>query len=125
MSFPGDIKIMVDVEFIEEKQDGLDRKMAFAYTITIANLGDESVKLTDRYWLITHGNGRTEEVRGPGVVGEQPVIRPGEAFEYTSGSMIESDVGTMEGKYYFIHNDGRQFHADIPQFILSPPRTIH
>jgi len=125
VSFPEDIEIMVDVDYIDEESNSQKEKNAFAYTMTIVNMGDETVCLTGRRWLITHGNGRIEEVAGSGVVGQQPKIRPGEAFEYTSGSIIDGDVGAMTGHYDFITDGGTQFSAEIPRFILSAPRVLH
>jgi len=100
-------------------------RYVFAYTITITNDGDVPAKLLSRHWLITDANGKTQEVRGEGVVGEQPYLRPGETFTYTSGAMIETPVGTMQGTYIMRSDDGDQFDAPIPRFTLSIPRTLH
>jgi ApaG protein len=100
-------------------------RYVFAYTITITNTGTAPAKLLSRHWLITDGNGKIQEVRGDGVVGEQPYLKPGEVFQYTSGAMIETAVGVMQGEYTLCSDDGDHFNAPIPQFTLSIPRTLH
>lgn len=97
----------------------------FLYTITISNEGDEPVQLLSRHWLITDGTGRVEEVRGPGVVGEQPVIQPQQAFEYTSGCPLSTPFGAMEGRYEMLTSNGERFDAAIGRFDLSEPSAIH
>jgi ApaG protein len=97
----------------------------FAYTITITNVGMVSAKLLNRHWLITDSNGKIQEVRGEGVIGEQPHLKPGESFRYTSGAMLETPVGTMQGQYTMISDEGVNFNAPIPKFTLSIPRTLH
>ena len=96
-----------------------------AYTIQIRNQGKQPARLLGRHWLITDGNGRVREVVGEGVVGEQPWLRPGEGFEYTSGAVLETDIGTMRGSYDMLADDGTRFAAPIPAFTLSIPRTLH
>ncbi|MGR8979172.1 MAG: Co2+/Mg2+ efflux protein ApaG [Gammaproteobacteria bacterium] len=121
------IKILIEAApyFIAEQSiPELDRYV-FAYTITITNAGTVPAKLLTRHWLITDANGKIREVRGDGVVGEQPYLKPGETFRYTSGAMIETPVGTMEGEYMLRSEDGRNFNAPIPRFTLSVPRTLH
>lgn len=108
----------------EQSKPELDRYV-FAYTITIINAGTVPAKLLTRHWLITDANGKIQEVRGDGVVGEQPYLKPGETFRYTSGAMIETPVGTMEGEYLLRSDDGQNFNALIPRFTLSVPRTLH
>ena len=103
-------------------QQGLFR---FAYTITVTNTGEGAAQLIARHWLITDGNGKVQEVVGEGVVGEQPWLRPGEGFEYTSGAVLETDIGTMRGSYDVLADDGTRFAAPIPAFTLSVPRTLH
>jgi len=120
-------KILVQVEpyYIEAQSSPVEKRFVFAYTITITNSGLLSAKLISRYWLITDSNGKVQEVRGEGVVGEQPHLAPGESFRYTSGAMIETPVGIMQGKYLMISDNGDNFIAPIPQFTLSVPRILH
>jgi len=100
-------------------------KYAFAYTIKITNAGTTAAKLISRHWLITDANGKVEEVRGAGVIGKTPYLKPGEAFTYTSGALIETAVGVMQGEYTMLTDSGENFDAAIPQFTLSIPRTLH
>ena len=97
----------------------------FLYTITIENLSDETVQLLSRHWIITDGEGNVEEVRGPGVVGEQPTLRPGESFQYTSGCPLTTDVGKMEGSYQMTTSPGRTFDIEIAPFTLAMPGMVH
>ncbi len=97
----------------------------FLYTVTITNQGSETVQLLTRHWIITDGEGRVEEVRGPGVVGEQPVLAPGESFEYTSGCPLTTPLGTMHGTYQMLTESGEGFDAEIAPFALSEPYTVH
>ena len=97
----------------------------FAYTVTIMNHGDSAAQLLTRHWIITHGNGKTQEVKGDGVVGKQPLIKPGEGYQYTSGTVLETPIGTMGGSYQMIADDGQEFDAPIPDFLLSTPHTLH
>jgi ApaG protein len=111
--------------FIAEQSEPEKDRYVFAYTVTITNEGDVSAKLLQRYWLITDANGKIQEVRGDGVIGEQPYLKPGESFRYTSGAILETPVGVMEG-YYRMHSDnGDDFNAPIPKFTLSIPRVLH
>lgn len=100
-------------------------RFVFAYTVTISNKGDIPAKLLTRHWLITDANGKIQEVNGDGVVGEHPHLKPGESFSYTSGAMLETPVGIMQGKYIMRSDEGDNFSAIIPQFTLSIPRTLH
>jgi len=119
------IDVGVETSYIDEQSDpGLDRYV-FAYTITISNAGNAPAKLLNRHWVITDANGKVQEVRGEGVVGEQPYLRPGEVFRYTSGTVIETPVGTMEGEYEMIADDGQSFVALIDRFSLAVPRVLH
>ena len=120
-----DISVTVEPFYLEEQSEPSDNHYLWAYRVTIANQGGATVQLLNRYWKITDAEGRMQEVRGPGVVGEQPVLTPGESFEYTSGTMIETPVGSMRGSYQMIGDDGTQFDAEIPAFTLSMPRTLH
>ncbi|MDI1230856.1 MAG: Co2+/Mg2+ efflux protein ApaG [Methylobacter sp.] len=120
-------KIIVEAKplFIEAQSSPDEDRYVFAYTITITNVGKIPAKLLQRHWLITDSNGKTQEVRGDGVIGEQPYLKPGESFRYTSGAMIETPVGTMQGDYTMHSDDGDNFQADVPRFTLSIPRTLH
>ena len=97
----------------------------FAYTVTIRNTGDVAGKLISRHWIITDGDGQVQEVRGEGVVGEQPVLQPGQSFEYTSGCPLTTPVGSMKGSYQCVAADGTKFEANIPEFVLSMPSRLH
>lgn len=119
------IEVAAVPRFLEEHSQPGQGRYAFAYTITIRNDGAVPAKLMTRHWIITDGNGHVEEVQGPGVVGEHPHLAPGEAFEYTSGAVIATPVGTMHGSYGMLADDGTEFDAPIPRFTLSVPRTLH
>ncbi|MGI9251656.1 MAG: Co2+/Mg2+ efflux protein ApaG [Pseudohongiellaceae bacterium] len=119
------IKIEVQSHYLEEQSSVEANRYVFAYAITITNGGKESVKLLTRHWYITDGNNRVEEVSGDGVVGQQPVIKPGESFHYTSGAILQTETGTMQGSYGMISANGEEFRTDIPPFLLSPPRVLH
>jgi len=120
-------KIIVEAtpQYIESQSSPNEDRYVFAYTITITNAGITPAKLLSRHWLITDSNGKTQEVRGEGVIGEQPYLKPGESFRYSSGAMIETPVGVMQGKYLLISDSGENFNAPIPKFTLSIPRTLH
>ena len=120
-------KIIIETTpfFIETQSSPDEDRYVFAYTITITNAGDIPAKLLQRHWLITDSNGKIQEVRGDGVIGEQPYLRPGEMFRYTSGAVLETPVGTMQGQYTMYSDEGDNFNAPIPQFTLSIPRTLH
>lgn len=122
---PYDIAISVDTRFVQDQSEPSNNRYAFAYTITIANRGSVGARLLSRHWVITDGNGKVSEVHGDGVVGEQPWVRPGEDFEYTSGAVLETALGTMRGSYQMVADDGTRFDADIPLFLLTVPRTLH
>ncbi|MEP6633923.1 MAG: Co2+/Mg2+ efflux protein ApaG [Luteimonas sp.] len=119
------LEIQIATRFLDDESEPEDDRYVFAYTIRIRNLGRLPAQLLSRHWLITDGNGKVEEVRGEGVVGEQPRIEPGEQFVYTSGAVLETAVGTMEGSYDMVGDDGTRFDAPIPPFTLSVPRTLH
>ena len=120
-------KILVKAtpHFIEAQSSPENSRYVFAYTITISNEGTVPAKLLNRHWLITDSNGKIQEVRGDGVIGEQPYLKPGEMFRYTSGAVLETPVGTMQGQYTMRSDEGDNFNAQIPQFTLSIPRTLH
>ena len=117
--------INVDTRFLDDQSAPEEDRYVFAYTIHIRNQGKVPARLLGRYWLITDGNGHVREVEGDGVVGEQPWLRPGEGFEYTSGAVLETDIGTMQGSYDMLADDGTRFATPIPAFTLSVPRTLH
>ena len=119
------INVDVDTLYIESESSPVNSQYVFAYTITITNEGTEAAKLMTRHWVITDANGHVEEVRGDGVVGEQPYLKPGEGFQYTSGAVLKTPVGTMSGSYQMVTDNGSNFDAEIPEFILSSPRTLH
>ena len=118
-------EISVETRFMASESDPAESRYLFAYTITIANRGDEPAQLRNRYWLITNGDGEQQEVRGPGVVGNQPRIAPGEAFRYTSACPLDTEVGVMQGHYEFRNDHGEHFEIAIPPFSLHTPNAIH
>ena len=122
---PHDIEVQVQTRFLADQSTPEDGRFVFAYTIRIYNSGNVPARLISRHWLITDGNGKVQEVRGEGVVGEQPWLRPGDDFEYTSGAVLETALGTMEGSYQMLADDGTHFDAAIAPFTLSIPRTLH
>lgn len=119
------IEVDVETTYIEEQSAPESNRYVFAYTVTIRNEGDEAAKLLTRHWIINDGNGNTQEVHGEGVVGEQPYLLPGESYKYTSGTIIETPVGSMEGSYQMLSDAGIPFDAQIPAFTLSLPHTLH
>ena len=112
-------------QYVADQSDPEREHYLFAYTIRITNTGTVAAQLISRHWFITDGELRVEEVRGLGVVGEQPLIRPGETYEYSSGCQLETPVGTMRGNYQMVAEDGTSFEAEIPEFTLSIPRILH
>ncbi|MEO8459416.1 MAG: Co2+/Mg2+ efflux protein ApaG [Dokdonella sp.] len=120
-----DIAVSVVARFIDDQSVPAEDRYVFAYTITLANRGRVGARLLTRHWIITDGDGKVSEVRGDGVVGEQPWLSPGQFFEYTSGAVLKTAVGTMQGSYQMIADDGTQFDASIPPFVLTIPRTLH
>lgn len=119
------VRVQVRSQFDPNRSNPAASQWFFLYTVTIENLAEETVQLLTRHWIITDGNGHVEEVRGPGVVGEQPILAPGEAFEYTSGCPLTTEVGKMEGTYQMITNSGQQFDAAIAPFTLATPGPVH
>ncbi|AOE40181.1 Co2+/Mg2+ efflux protein ApaG [Pantoea agglomerans] len=125
MSETARVSVHVQSQYVASQSSPDDERYVFAYTITIRNLGRSSVQLLGRYWLITNGNGRETEVQGEGVVGEQPLIAPGNEFQYTSGAVIETPMGTMQGHYVMVDEQGDTFHVEIPVFRLAIQTHIH
>jgi len=118
------IDIAVATRFLDDQSAPESDRYVFAYTIRIHNSGEVPARLISRHWVITDANGKVQEVRGAGVVGEQPWLRPGEDFEYTSGTVLETALGTMQGSYQMVADDGTEFDAPIAPFTLSIPRTL-
>lgn len=119
------IAVSVKTQYVPAQSTPDNGRYVFAYTVTITNEGSMSAKLVTRHWVITDANNKTQEVRGPGVVGQQPYLRPGMSFEYTSGTVLETPVGVMHGSYQMVADDGTEFDAEIPAFTLSAPRVLH
>jgi len=119
------IEIIPTPQFIPEQSDPEENRYVFAYTISIRNIGSVPAQLVSRHWIITDANNQVQEVRGLGVVGKQPLLQPGERFEYTSGSSLTTPVGTMRGTYQMVAEDGTHFNAEIPEFVLAIPRALH
>ena len=120
-----EISINVDTAYLAEQSDPSADRYVFAYTISIANIGTVAAQLISRHWIITDAENVIQEVKGLGVVGEQPLLRPGESFEYTSGTALATPVGTMRGSYQMVAEDGNKFDAEIPAFTLAMPRVLH
>ncbi len=120
-----DIDIKVQVSYLPEQSDEAGNRFVFSYTISITNHGSVPAKLISRHWIITDANHHVQEVRGQGVVGEQPLLKPSQSFEYTSGTVLATQVGTMRGSYQMQSEDGEQYDVEIPQFVLSVPRVLH
>lgn len=115
----------VKTRYLADQSEPERGNYVFVYTITIQNTGQIPAQLISRHWVITDANNHTQEVRGLGVVGHQPLLKPGEQFEYTSGTSLATAQGSMLGEYFCVAEDGTQFEAKIPEFILSLPRTLH
>jgi ApaG protein len=120
-----DIQVDVDTTYIASSSEPEAARNVFAYSITIKNVGKIEAQLLSRHWIITDANGKVQEVHGEGVVGEKPHLEPGESFQYTSGAVIETSVGAMQGSYHMLDSDGEKFTTTIPPFSLSTPRTLH
>lgn len=124
------VHLQVQPRYLPQRSSPLQEVYGFAYTITIANHGTESVQLISRHWLIVDADGVEQEVKGLGVVGQQPLLLPGQAFEYTSGCQLHTPTGSMQGTFHFVHEDGSRFAVPVPRFILdatghSGPRVLH
>ena len=120
-----EVAVSARAAFVPEQSDENAGRYVFAYTITVVNTGSLAAQLLSRHWIISDSDRNVQEVRGRGVVGQQPVLAPGEHFEYTSGTAIATPVGTMRGSYRMKADDGTEFDADIPEFTLSMPHTLH
>lgn len=120
-----EITVVARSTYVPEQSDEDGGRFVFAYTITITNTGTVVARLVSRHWVITDSDNHVQEVRGMGVVGEQPTLKPQESFEYTSGTAIATPVGTMRGTYQMVAEDGTAFDAQIPEFTLSIPRVLH
>ena len=119
------LEVNVEARYVPERSSPREHAWFFAYTVTLRNVGTETVQLISRHWIITDADGHVEEVRGPGVVGAQPVLKPGERFEYTSACPLRTAFGTMHGTYRMVTEDGEQFDAEIAAFSLSTPYALN
>lgn len=119
------IDIEVQPNYIAEQSDPDNHHYVFSYTVSIQNNGSLPAKLLTRHWIITDGDGQTQEVKGDGVIGKQPLLKPGEGFKYTSGTFMNTPFGTMHGSYQMVLDSGEKFDAQIPSFQLSAPNTLH
>ena len=119
------IEVSAKAEYVASQSRPEDEHYVFAYHITIRNTGSEPAQLISRHWVITDGNGKMQEVHGQGVIGEQPLLAPGESFRYTSGCVMETPVGTMHGSYQMLARDGHRFNATIAPCMLAMPRILH
>ncbi len=120
-----ELTVTVHTQYLEDQSDPDNARFVFAYSVTMKNTGTVAAQVISRHWVITDTNDHVEEVRGLGVVGYQPLLQPGEQFEYTSGTSLVTPQGTMHGEYFCVAEDGEQFEAKIPEFVLSLPRTLH
>lgn len=120
-----EFSVTVTPRYLPDHSDPDQQQYVFAYTIRITNTGEAPAQLISRHWTITDGEQKVQEVRGLGVVGKQPLLRPGETFEYTSGCPLSTPVGSMRGTYHCVGEDGTPFETTIPEFVLSMPRTLH
>ena len=120
-----EITVVPKAMYIEDQSDPSKNEYVFAYTITLTNTGNVPAQLISRHWTITDANNKVMDMKGLGVVGQQPLLQPGESFEYTSGTHLETAVGTMHGTYQMVAEDGQRFDAAIPSFTLSVPRILH
>ncbi len=120
-----EMTVTVRTQYLEDQSNPDASQYVFAYAVTIKNTGSVTSQLISRHWTITDANNKVQEVRGLGVVGHQPLLAPGEQFEYTSGTSLATPQGTMRGAYFCVAEDGEQFESAIPEFVLSLPRTLH
>lgn len=122
---PYDVNVSVVAEYVDSESDPNQKRYVFTYTVTIINQGTMPARLLTRHWLITDSNGMTQEVRGDGVVGEQPYLSPGEGFRYTSGTVLDTPIGSMQGSYLMRADDETEFDAVVAPFSLADPRVLH
>lgn len=120
-----DIRVDVRTSYVPEQSDATEPRYVFSYTITITNAGSAPAQLISRHWVITDANADIQEVRGMGVIGEQPHLAPGERFEYTSGTSLATTTGVMRGSYQMLADDGTRFEAEVPEFVLVAPHALH
>ncbi len=119
------IRVSVDTSYLEDQSNPKDHRFVFSYTITIRNEGSAAARLLARHWIITDSNGKVQEVRGEGVIGEKPHLKPGQSFRYSSGAVLETPVGVMQGSYLMVTDDGEEFDAPIAVFRLAMPGVLH
>ena len=119
------ISISIDTTYLHQESDPENNKFYFLYTVSITNKGNIGAKLLSRHWVIEDANGKVQDVKGEGVVGDQPYINPGDEYQYTSGTVLETSLGTMKGSYQMINDSEKYFDAEIPEFILTIPRVMH
>jgi ApaG protein len=119
------VRVSVESFYVRERSNPSDGEWLFGYRISLLNEGDQVVQLLSRHWVITDGEGHVEEVRGPGVIGEQPVLEPGESFHYVSACPLRTRFGTMQGSFLMTTDDGRQFEAEVAPFALAEPFTVN
>lgn len=119
------INVEIETNYLPEESSPEANRYVFSYTITLTNDGDTAARLMTRHWIITDANNRVQEVKGDGVIGEQPYLVPGKSFQYTSGTVFETPIGTMQGSYQMISDDGTEFEAEIPLFSCALPGTLH
>ena len=120
-----EISISIDTTYLHQESDPENNKFYFLYTVSIINKGNIGAKLLSRHWVIEDANGKVQDVKGEGVVGDQPYINPGDEYQYTSGTVLETSLGTMKGSYQMINDSEKYFDAEIPEFVLTIPRVIH
>ena len=120
-----DIRVTVATRYLPDQSEPAAGRHAFAYTITLVNAGSVAAQLISRHWIIEDGDGQRHEVKGLGVVGQQPLLQPGERFEYTSGTPLRTATGTMQGSYFFVTEDGERFEVPVEPFALVMPRVLH
>ncbi|RLT94807.1 Co2+/Mg2+ efflux protein ApaG [Ketobacter sp.] len=122
---PNDIQVQVQCEYVPDQSSQDENRYVFTYHVVIENCGTLPAQLLSRHWIITDGNQKVQEVKGEGVIGEQPTIMPGESYEYSSGTVLQTPVGSMQGSYQMVDATGLRFNATIPVFTLATPRSLH
>ena len=122
---PFELSVAVEPHFVADQSNPAKQQFVFAYKVRITNTGERPAQVISRHWIITDGDQAEQEVRGLGVVGQQPLLAPGETFEYTSGCPLKTPVGTMQGSYHCVGENGVPFEVEIPEFVLAMPRTLH